>query len=214
MSLQTRLEALVAAVGADIKDLRARVVPPVVTALPLAPTDGQEVYLEVDKASLYGGPFLWHCRYSSAYFKPAGVWHVLGDPARMRVEGVGGRDWNVHEETTSLNAQVLPTPGPAIIVPFAGTYDVTGRALSLQTGGGAPALFLWKTGDGGPSWVAGDSLTYAGPSAGTMDQANAEREFTLAAGVSIELRYATSNTSVPTQFYNRNIYLRPIRLNA
>lgn len=85
-----------------------------VTALPSSPVDGQEIYLVVDVAGTYGGPYMWHCRYQAAIVD-AYKWEVLsGHPLALYID-----DSNAQHQATAWSAAKTPS----IAAPFAGVYD-------------------------------------------------------------------------------------------
>lgn len=141
MSLQTRLSALITAIGADIKALKA---PQVVTGLPAvtAADHGKLVYLRVDEAGTYGGPLVWLCRY--AHYKADGTtlnpqthkWDVLsGEPLMVEQRAevnkvVGNGTW-----------ESFPS-APSILVPRSGVYRCENKASVCIGGGGSVGLQL------------------------------------------------------------------------
>lgn len=104
------------------------VVRPLVTDLPVAPEDGDEIrYL----AGSDNG-FIWHFRYRASA------------PSDYRWEFIGGSpisDEVATSETRSANTYGdLSTAGPTITVPFAGDYDVTIEAyMESQSAAGVLA---------------------------------------------------------------------------
>jgi hypothetical protein len=180
---------------------------PLVSVLPASPVDGQECIYLADATK----GILWHLRYRTASTSPY-RWEYIGG-STLRVESVGGIDWNTTEQTASIFATTLPTPGPAITVPLAGEYSCQVRAMVEQTGaGGAPALFVYAPGDGSTrGWNNAEAVLYTGV-AGAGSELTGERMRTLTAGSVVEARYATSNASYPAAFYNRSLYVRPIRV--
>lgn len=192
--------------------------PSLVSVLPNSPVDAQEVYLEVDKAAAYGGPFLWHCRYSSRWAdgtpRTTPCWDVL-EPNTLRVDGVGGQNWTgSNPTTTSLGYTTIDSLGPSIVVPFSGDYEITGQATTKASVAQNLCGFLfWTAADGTVTWQFGDAVTVpsAAANGGTIF---GRRERTLSSGTTVSMLYATSNTSSAAMFYNRGMYLKPIRLSA
>lgn len=92
-----------------------------VTALPPAAEDGQEVYYLADAAA----GRLWHLRYRRNG-SPTYPWEVLS-ASPLIAEVV------TSETTTSTSYTDLATDGPTITLPLAGDYDVTISAQSNQS---------------------------------------------------------------------------------
>lgn len=193
--------AISGAVGSD--PTPARVTPSYVTSLPDNPTNGQEIFYQAAQG------VVWRLRYRSA--SPSDYkWEFLGGPA-LKVEGVGGRSYNTWESTSSVNYTTLTTPGPAVTVPLSGEYDVTGYAQARQnTNGNGAGILIWKTGDGSPTWSTADSqIVTLGNYSGSL---SARRTLTMAGGDTTELRYASSQATSSAQFYNRSLYVTPVRV--
>ena len=67
------------------------------------------------------------------------------------------------------------------------------------------------TGEGTPTWDGGDAVTVPGI-AGGGGSMWARRTRSLPVGQAVHLWHATSNTGGAAFFYNRCLYLRPLRL--
>lgn len=115
---------------------------PIVSKLPTSPSSGDEIYLEVDTAGAYGGPYLWHARYDAAL--PFAKWWVLG--ARKLVRSSGG---GFAPSTTTWTHAGAPRVTP----PVPGIYQWEAR-VAAQSGGGAGGQFL--------SWITSPSTPAAG----------------------------------------------------
>jgi hypothetical protein len=96
----------------------------VVTTLPGAPFNGQEVLYLADAAGAYGGPYAWLCRYRAtnpdgSANTAASKWDVIDDahPLDRRVD--------TSETTGGTGYTDLATVGPAITLPVVGDWDVT-----------------------------------------------------------------------------------------
>lgn len=189
---------------------------PVVSALPLGPTDGDEVYFQTTAMAVDG--VMWRFRYRGK--NPDGSnntntfkWEAVGEQQPLRVEGIGGRDYSVSEQTANLNHSALATAGPSITAPLAGDYDVSGSAQAQQTAsGGLASILFWIPGYGNVPWMNGDAAFYTNTEALTSGKIDGQRLITLTAGGTVELRYATSSAANPVKFYNRNLYVKPIRV--
>lgn len=185
--------------------------PPLVTALPSGALDGQEVLYLTSNS----GP-IWHLR--NRLTNPDGTanaspykWDMVGGMP-LAHEGVGGQNYYTRIATSSTSAAALGgSAGPAIIAPLSGEYHCWGNANAyLQNTSGAAALFLWQTGWGAPAWNGADSLLAAGT--GHTGFLAVESTWAVAAGSSIELRYATSNASFPVEWWHRSLRVRPLRV--
>jgi hypothetical protein len=186
--------------------------PPRVTSLPVGPSDGQECYLAVDTAAAYGGPYLWHCRYNAS-LSGTSKWEVISGVA-LRIEGVGGRDWNtVGVPTRATTYAVLQDNlGPKIVVPAAGVYEMECKSTaSMEAASSLAGMYLNVTGDAGVPWNAGDVVTVPAAAAhgNTMF---GRRTRAIAAGATVEVYYASSNAGISARFYDRALYVRPIRI--
>jgi hypothetical protein len=127
MSLQTRLSALITAIGADIKALNRAAIIPIVTVLPSAPVDGQECVFLPDPTDATGnGGVAWRLKYRQAEPGPYKWYCIGGDELFMEVLGL--------VSTTATSPTDLG--GPALDVPLAGDYSVHhGRGQGDSTGG-------------------------------------------------------------------------------
>jgi hypothetical protein len=111
VSLQSRISALITAVGADIKKLQ---IPPLVTVLPTtgpnggALVDGQECRFSVDASTV------WNLKYNAT----SGKWNYIGGPPMYQ-------EVTTAESTATLNAfTALATAGPSMALPLAGDYMI------------------------------------------------------------------------------------------
>lgn len=137
------------------------------------------------------------------------------EPNTLRVDGVGGQNWTgSNPTTTSLGYTTIDSLGPSIVVPFSGDYEITGQATTKASVAQNLCGFLfWTAADGTVTWQFGDAVTVpsAAANGGTIF---GRRERTLSSGTTVSMLYATSNTSSAAMFYNRGMYLKPIRLSA
>lgn len=182
-----------------------------VSTLPASPVDGQEVYYQSSGMATDGTVF--HLRYRTAggTYK----WEAVGSTP-IRSENVGGRNTSTYNYTTSVTfvagsalSGTTVVGGPTITVPLAGEYLVTGFAQVATTINSASAnLLLWKTGDGAPAAATADSIGFA-----EQASLSAQRVLTCAASDSVELRYASSSTGSQARFWNRGIYVTPLRVS-
>jgi hypothetical protein len=186
--------------------------PPKVTSLPVAPVDGQECYLAVDTAAAYGGPYLWHCRYNAS-LSGTSKWEVISGVA-LRVEGITVRDWNAVGVPTRATtyAALSDNLGPKIAVPAAGVYEMECKATaSMEAASSLAGMYMNVVGDAGVPWNQGDTVTVPA-AAGHGNTLFGRRTRAIAAGATVEVLYASSNASISARFYDRALYLRPIRI--
>lgn len=125
---------------------------PLVTDLPVAPQDGDEVYLLVDPE--YGR--VWHFRYrdkvSSAY-----RWEAVGAQTPLYSEV------QTQETTTSTSYTALSTAGPSVTLPLPGDWLVSigGNIQAAASSGNMSAVMSYDIGS--TAAVDGDSCSVYGP---------------------------------------------------
>lgn len=96
---------------------------PLVTSLPSAPIDGQEIRYVANATN----GIIWNFRYRAASTS-AYKWEFIGGPPLYAEVGMGQADQN----TSSSSYVALSTPGPSITLPLAGDYDVE---IGMRTSG-------------------------------------------------------------------------------
>lgn len=106
--------------------------PPIVSRLPAAPQNADEVYLEVDVAGTYGGPYLWHLRYRSDAAGPY-KWDVLTGTSLYLQSATPQPPLNQGTPSDGANAV-------AIAVPIGGIYEATAEMTYTFTGGGPSTI--------------------------------------------------------------------------
>jgi hypothetical protein len=219
MSLQTRLSALITAVGTDIKALNTalagkQTIVPVVTAIPAGMTaadHNREIYLLVDEAGNYGGPYIWHCKYR--HYKADGVtlnpktykWQVLS--ARPLHHGPLGNDPTGAVASDQTSSQVftdLGVVGPSVTVPFAGDYVVE---IACGANGAANPIMSFAVGATAAAMV--DSFWIAGSSSWNTGSRKVDK--TLAQGTALVSKYRTW-TGVTVSFSYRTMFVTPERI--
>lgn len=178
----------------------------VVTALPGAPYNGQEVLYLADAAGTYGGPYAWLCRYRST--NPDGSantatykWDVIdgAHPLDRRVDT---------SETTGGTGYVdLATVGPAITVPVAGDWDIT---LEAYIAPGTAGLRGYMS-------VQVDATTATDIDAAIMLTGEAtvtktRRKPGLAAGTVLTSKYRINTSGNTVAFAQRLLRAHPVRL--
>lgn len=172
--------------------------PPVVAALPTYPFEGQEVQLEVDKAGLYGGPYLWHCRYSGLNAdgtpRAGNPWHVL-DGHPLVVSQVS--------PAIAISAGAgftFPAGGAAITIPFAGDYMGSFGGQGGSTGAGTYCYLQMYTAAG---VALGASAYFYGNGFFGNTHGKNHKLTDLAAGLVVQLRARPQpgNTYTPEAMY-------------
>lgn len=184
--------------------------PRTVTALPTTPpVNGQVIYYQ--NAAMATAGVRWQFQYNASSAS-AYKWEFAGG-LPLSSEGVGGRQWGVWQGTAVQTYTTLATAGPAVTAPLAGEYDCSGYAVAtVSVGQNLAGFIFWVTGDStSTQWNFGDAVTVPAI-AGHGHSITARRTRTAAAGNSLELRYATSNVASTANFYNRGIYITPIRV--
>jgi hypothetical protein len=172
-----------------------------VTSLPSSPIDGQIIDYVADSAN----GVVWRFRYRSASAS-AYKWEFIG----------GGQldSYVTAQQSTSAVGATVGLGGPAVTVPFAGDYLVTGGAICATNGAGNLVGFIFKgTGDSDVAWsstyiynTVALSNVYGSSASGIQKKINQS------AGQSIEMRYAISNAGAIAYFNNRFMTVTPIRV--
>lgn len=180
---------------------------PVVSALPTLGVDGQEVDLEVDTAGLYGGPFLWRCKYRASWPAPY-RWQVIGpSPLRSYVAANIGIAANAWVDGASL--------GPDMTVPFAGIWDVSfGFSGNASSTGG----YAWMALGFGAGWTTPVTMPnglWDATAAATKYGGNTEDRIVVsAANTLLRARYQSRSTTQTAAFQDREIFATPLKLAA
>jgi hypothetical protein len=175
-----------------------------ITSLPSTPTDGQIINYVADSTNGIVWTFRYRAASSSSY-----KWEFIGGPAAYSY--VGPNDYNGSRQTIStLTFGDLATVGPSFTTPFAGDWDCTFNVLA-ETNGTATHVRVWATGDSSLNWNFGDSQAY------NANQLNATHAGTIrrtgiASGSTLKLQYAVSNAGVTAAFWNRRLYVTPVRI--
>lgn len=179
---------------------------PLVTSLPSNAIDGQEVrYLANNTNGI-----IWNFRYragSSSSYK----WEFIGGQ-RLGQEGVGGNTWGTWLSTNSLTTVAL-SGGPSVTIPLAGDYEVVGQANAYNAAGDSLIGFTLATA-GGTGWSFLDAMHYGFTSYQGITITGQKTITGLSANSIVSQYYAVSNVSAPGYFYNRNLWVKPIRVSA
>jgi hypothetical protein len=193
---------------ADALDVIRSLGTPVVTALPIGPADGTEVYYQTAAMAAVG--VIWHLRYRAAIADAYKWEYVGGGPLQ-------------HEVLASQNATVtstwtnLATDGPLVTCPLAGIYtfnfgckfQMGGRLLTQQCGvaigdtiPAAAPMLQQSTPDTGTPFASGTAVSSAA----------ARTRFTVAAGNITKLRYWSTLATGGANFIERWLDAHPLRV--
>jgi hypothetical protein len=168
-------------------------VPPVVSALPGSPVDGQECYLLADVTA----GTVWHLRYRAA--SPSTYkWEFLGGGESIAVV-------DTPESTSSTTFTNLATIGPTINIGLAGEYIVRGGCGAQASAGQNASIGLATAATPG----AADQVTVTLSTAFTGVLYLA-RKLTVAAGGFVQMKYMTNAGS--TTFSGRELTVYPLRV--
>jgi len=179
---------------------------PVVTALPAAPVDGQEIYFKVSEDTM------WHLRYNATATAPYRWVYIGGAPLNNEVVT------SANETTSSTAFVALTTPGPIITLPLAGEYDIETSMLcwhSVQNGRLAMSYDIGATAalgtDGAESFAPAAGL-------GGLVVRRVKRK-TFSAPAVLTAKYATSaatmtvgGTAAPAPGAHRLLRATPVRV--
>jgi len=175
--------------------------PPLLTALPVTPVDGQEIYFLADATN----GIIWHLRYrassSSAY-----KWEVIGGPPLFSEVTVAA------EGTASTTYTNLTTIGPTVTLPLAGDYDVEIGARCAPAVVDQSALMSYAI--GATAAVDADALQSYRSSAWTTSLTSSSRprrKTGLAATTAIQAKYRQSGGAAG-QFNDRWMRVTPVRV--
>lgn len=187
---------------------------PVVTAIPsgmVAADHNREIYLLVDEAGNYGGPYIWHCKYR--HYKADGTtlnpqtykWDVISaEPLRVGPLGNPPDNSQTPDQTAATSFTDLGVVGPSITTPFAGEYTV-----EIGAGGNGAGNPVMSFAIGATAPTIADSLWLAGGS--TWNSGYRQLPKTLASGVALVSKYR-SWTGVAVSFTFRTMSLTPVRI--
>lgn len=174
--------------------------PPLVTALPVAPVDRQEVLYLADDA----GGVVWHLRYRA--LKPDGS----ANGSAFKWEYVGGAALGADVPTNQVIGATafadLATVGPQVTVPLAGDYDVDIAAALAATAVGVYVYAAVKRG-GAVTLEADGMVTGAGYA---VSVARTMRMTGLAAADVLKLQYHVNTQSGTAE--SRSLRVRPVRV--
>jgi hypothetical protein len=184
--------------------------PPLVTALPGAPVDGQEImYLASDTAGI-----VWHLRYRA--LKADGV---TANPSPFKWEYVGGSELATWVSAAYVQATAStglpaadPADGPFLTLPLAGEYVCDWSFKDNGGPAGAMLAYLMWNGAQAINFVGANYADWWSPPANDFSNFIAGRSVitcNLAAKV-LSVRYASGVAN--GQFAERKLMARPVRV--
>jgi hypothetical protein len=173
--------------------------PLIVTSLPTASSDGQEVYYVADAAN----GVIWHLRYRTA--GTAGKkWEFVGGPP-MTAE--------VEAAATIVGAagygDLAGSPGPSITAPRPGDYLVTQGARIWNTAASQPTTMSYDIGGAG-ALDANSMDSNVGVAVAAVHNSRSKKQTFAAATTTIVSKY--KNGGGTAAFEKRWLRLEPIRL--
>lgn len=183
---------------ADKLDTISALRPPVVSVLPGAPVDGQEIYYLADPT----GGVIWHLRYRSASAS-AYKWECIGGSPLVSEVATS-------QSTASTAYAELTTAGPAVGIPLAGDYLVTTEARISNATTGAYGYMSYSI--GAATALDADSIAVRA-SATTAPDDNASRtklKTALVAGAGLLAKYRV--TAGSGTFEQRAMRALPVRV--
>jgi hypothetical protein len=173
-----------------------------VTTLPSAPIDGQEVRYLADATN----GVVWNLKYRAAS-SSAYKWEFIG--------GSSLDSYVAAQQSTTSTTYVSPTTDQFIVVPLAGDYTVEiGGVLIAAAAGGNQAYMSYEfTGltaaaDNWGTAIASPAVNNAGLTAALPPR----RWNSLPAGVAVRLRHRTSSAGSPAYVQERLLRVAPIRV--
>lgn len=176
----------------------------VVTALPAVPKDGQEINYLLDATT----GIVWKFRYRA------------GSPSPYKWEFVGGAELSAEVSTAETNSGgssgaygALATPGPSIILPLEGDYDIT---LGAQMAHDLANNTSWMSYDiGGAGAVDADGISHRTYTGATLTQgthsARTKRKTALAALTQLVCKYKDPGVNIGA-WAHRTISAVPVRV--
>lgn len=181
---------------------------PLVSALPGAPADGDEIYFQNSTMAAVGAR--WHLAYragsASAY-----KWEYVGG-SYMYKAGTK-QSWNDRSAANNTANGYLDPTAPQITVPLAGDYELDGTAVCVTNNGtAAPGIVIGTSLPGG-GWPDSDSLANGQIAGGGVHPlASIKQLLGLSASTVISMYFMNANTGGSVSFYKANMRLRPLRV--
>jgi hypothetical protein len=175
----------------------------VVTTLPGAPVDGQEVYYVADAAN----GIVWHLRYRTAATGPY-KWEVVGgDALQAEVAALQSKTGNTYGDITTV--------GPTVTVPLAGDYDLH-FDCGMHLPGVAAALSAWAGVQIGATVPNDNDAVFCAMAGSTTASAgfSVSRELrrTIASPVACKLVYRGGDATNSFSWSRRRLALLPVRV--
>lgn len=195
----------------DVKALADKVdgllQPKLVTALPGAPVDGQEIYYQ--SAAMATDGMAWHLRYRAASAS-AYKWEMLGGPPLINevliTESLAG--W-----VPSVTFSGISANDPNVTVPLAGDYEANTVVSLNVTAAGATLAVGLKVGATEPIANTNSTNAYQATSGGWASLAHMRRLMGIAAATKIQQRYVQNSAATATMTrIGAHLALTPIRV--
>lgn len=180
----------------------AKSIIPVVTTLPVGPTDGDEVYFLADAAN----GVMWHLRYRGKNADGS------NSTATYKWEYVGGAHLNSQSDVALNVTSTTYVTGDGVVkltLPLAGDYDI-GLSCGISPNAGVIARMSFQVGANAVSDDAG-VYVFNGASSGIGNRASQETRWNFAAAGTV-VNSVYNSSSGTTTFYGRRLRARPIRV--
>lgn len=219
MSLQTRLSALITAIGTDIKSLKASQakLPTFVTDLPVGTiADGREVYYVVDAAK----GVIWHLRYNAQSLS-AYKWEFVGGRYLSHMLNEGDTLFSTTTgEVDNYSNLTSATAGPRVILPQVyGEFEIEFGYASAFNNAQAYAMMSVMLGPSGDARNVAAQMglrridNYSG-AAGSPQAGNNVIEAEMGPGEQVFCRYATAGGGTASWRHQRYLRVRPLRVRS
>jgi hypothetical protein len=179
---------------------------PIVRALPVFASNGDELDLLVDAEARNGGPYLWRCRFRKSAPDPY-KWHVIGEGPALSVE--------TESSITGLGtAYAIGTNGlPPLYVPARGVYRVGLGARLMNNAGGQYIYVSYSIGGAAPNDWADGIFSSAHDSATRVWASFARwKTKTFGAVTTLQVQARTSAGGSSYNFQDCWLHVRPVRI--
>lgn len=172
----------------------------VVTALPTAPRDGQICYYQSAGMATLGAT--WALRYNAS--NPTGYnWESVGGGALINTIATS-------ESTSATSAANLTTPGPLIVLPLAGIFEVQHAVIAVNgTAGGNTSIVNVYDETASAAISNGTLATHAAAINDRAGHAGISQVTIAAPSHDIRLRYSNAGAAA-VSYQTRSILIRPL----
>lgn len=175
--------------------------PPLVSALPGSPGDGEEIRFQT--AAMAADGIVWTLRYRAGSASTYKWEFVGGAPLAAEVEGTGAR-------TSAVYGDCSDVVGPAVTPPLAGEYLVEiemQQVPNAAQGGGWMSYAI-----GASAAVDADNVRGWAFAANFDTMQGRRKKKTLTAGQALVAKYAMQAPSTSTTFGRRRLAVQPVRV--